>query len=217
MTDNGTQGKWESTSMMDYRRFKIYFDNETLKIYDKNGDNLAKTIYGVKNVRTIQVGAGPGTELEITNTSCQRMTIYGQSLPYLQKAANYLDNNNASSAANEMTTAINKGLKCYDTYLMRGVAYYMQGYYKSAIEDLTSAISYSANNKELAYYYRGMSKLALDDDYGINDLKNGGQDGLVFLRENNLMNYTPGQSKRKTTTQKKPSSPSQPKKPVLKK
>ena len=215
--DNGVSTDWETVTTIENRRFRILFDDNQIKIYDNRGDNLAKIIYGVKNLRYILVGAGPGTELEITNTSCQRMTIYGQSLPYLQKAANYLDNNNASSAANEMTTAINKGLKCYDTYLMRGVAYYMQGYYKSSIEDLTSAISYSSSNKELAYYYRGMSKLAIDDDYGINDLKNGGQDGLVFLRENNLMNYTPGQSKKKTTTQKKSSTPSQPKKPALKK
>ena len=216
-SDNGVSSDWKNINSLDTRRFRILFDDNQIKIYDDRGDNLAKTIYGVKKVRYIQLGLGPGTQLQITNTSCQKMTIYGQSLPYLQKAANYLDNNNASSAASEMTTAINKGLKCYDTYLMRGVAYFMQGYYKSAIEDLTSAINYSASNKELAYYYRGMSKLALDDDYGINDLKNGGQDGLVFLRENNLMNYTPGQSKKKTTTQKKSSTSSQSKKPALKK
>ncbi len=213
--DNGVQSDWEKVTSIDNRRFRILFDDNQIKIYNNRGDNLAKTIYGVKKLRYVQVGAGPGTELEITNTSCQKMTIYGQSLPYLRKAGNYLENNNASSAANEMTTAINKGLKCYDTYFMRGVAYYMQGFYKSAIEDLTSAISYYASNKELAYYYRGLSKLALDDDYGINDLKNGGQDGIVFLREHNLMNYTPGQ-KKKTTT-KKSSSSTQPKKPTLKK
>lgn len=215
--DNGVYGEWHSVSTIENRRFRILFDDNQIKLYDNRGDNLVKTLYGIKKVNSIVIGLGPGTELEITNTNCQKRTIYGQSLPFLQKAANYLDNNNASSAASEMTTAINKGLKCYDTYLMRGVAYYMQGYYKSAIEDLTSAISCSASNKEMAYYYRGMSKLALDDDYGINDLKNGGQDGIVFLRENNLMNYTPGQSKKKTTTPKKPSSSSRPKKPALKK
>lgn len=218
MTDNGTQSKWESTTSFKIRRFRILFDDGEIKIYDNSGDHLAKTIYSVKNVRFVKVGAGPGTHLEVTNTSCQRMTTYGQSLPYIEKAANYLEHNNPSSAASEMTTAINKGLKCYDTYLMRGVAYYAQGYYKSAIEDLTSAINSSASNKELAYYYRGMSKLALDDDYGINDLKNGGQNGLVFLRENNLMNYTPGQNKKKTTTTpKRKTTTSQPKKQALKK
>lgn len=218
-TDNGTQSKWETTTSLKVRRFRILFDDGEIKIYDSYGDHLAKTIYNVKNVRFVEVGASTGTHLEVTNTSCQRMTTYGQSLPYLQKAANYMDNNNASSAASEMTTAINKGLKCYDTYLMRGIAYYIQGYYKSAIEDLSSAINYSASNKEMAYYYRGMSKLALNDDYGINDLKNGGQDGLVFLRENNLMNYTPGQNKKKTTTNtaKKKTTSSQSKKPALKK
>ena len=218
-TDNGTQSKWETTTSLKVRRFRILFDDGEIKIYDASGNHLAKTIYSVKNVGSVKVGAGPGTHLEVTNTSCQRMTIYGQSLPYLQKAANYMDSNNASSAASEMTTAINKGLKCYDTYLMRGIAYYAQGYYKSAIEDLTLAINYSASNKEMAYYYRGMSKLALDDDYGINDLRNGGQDGLVFLRENNLMNYTPGQNKKKSTanTTKKKTTSSQPKKPALKK
>lgn len=217
ITDNGTQSKWESTSSLDYRKFRILFEDNTVKIYDTNGSKLVKTIYDVKKLRFIQVGAGPGTNLQITNTSCLKKTIYGQSLPYIQKAASYLSNDNPSSAASEMTSAINKGLKCYDTYLTRGVAYYTMGYYKSAIEDLTTALTYSANNKELAYYYRGMSKLALDDDYGINDLKNGGQDGLVFLRENNLMNYVPGQSKKKTTTPKKKTNTSQPKKPALRK
>lgn len=174
---------------------------------------MFKTIYGVKKTHSVQVGVGPGTNLEITNTSCQRMTTYGQALPYLSKATDYIKQNNPSAATNEMTTAISKGLTCYDTYLIRGVAYYLQGYYKSAIEDLTSAINYYANNKEMAYYYRGMSKLALDDDNGINDLKNGGQDGLVFLRENNLMNYVPGQNKKNTNT--KNSSTTHTKKPAL--
>lgn len=217
ISDNGTQSKWESTSALEYRRFRILFNDNTVEIYDKNGDNLAKTIYGVKNIRDVRVGAGPGTELEITNTSCQKMTILGQALPYLNKATNFMDNNNASAAASEMTTAINKGLKCYETYLIRGIAYYRMEYYKSAIEDFTSAISYPASNKEQAYCYRGFSKLALDDDYGINDLRNGGQDGIVFLRENNLLNYTPGQSKKKTTPQNRNTTPSKPNKPALKK
>lgn len=217
--DNGVSSGWKKISPLDARRFRFLFDDNQFQIYNDRGDNLEKTLYGVKKIRYINIGIGPGTNLQITNTSCQKMTVYGQSLPYLQKAANYLDNNNASSAASEMTTAINKGLGCYETYLMRGIAYYKQGYYKSAIEDFTTAISYSANNKETAYYYRGMSKLAIGDDYGINDLRSGGQEGMVFLRENNLLNYTPGQ--KKTTPQKRNSSSqsksSQPKKPVLKK
>lgn len=218
ISDNGTHSEWESTTVLKTRRFRILFNDGEIKIYDTKGDCLAKTIYNVKKIRFVEVGAGPGTHLEVTNTSCQRMTKYGQSLPYLEKASNYLEHGNPSSAASEMTTAINEGLKCYDTFLLRGIAYYMQGYYKSAIDDLTSAISYSASNKELAYYYRGMSKLAIDDDYGIYDLKNGGQDGLVFLRENNLMNYTPGQSKKRISTgPKRKTTSSQSKKPALKK
>lgn len=127
-----------------------------------------------------------------------------------------MDKNRFSAAASEMTTAINKGLKCYETYLMRGLAYYYQDYYKTAIEDFTSAINCTASNKESAYYYRGMSKLELGDDYGVNDLRNGGQEGMVFLRENNLLNYTPGQSKKRQTT-KSNNSPSGSKKPALSK
>ncbi len=218
-SDNGNSSKWESITWKNNRIFRVLFDDNKINIFDQNGDNLVKTIYGVKKINSVRVGAGPGTQLWITNTSCQKMTIYGQSQQYLQRAENYMANNNPSAAVSEMTTAINKELKCYDTYLMRGIAYYVQGYYKSAIEDLSSAINYSANNKEMAYYYRGMSKLALNDDYGISDLRNGGQNGLAFLRENNLMNYTPGQNKKKTTTNtaKKKTTSSQSKKPELKK
>lgn len=210
--DNGTQSNWTTTASLRYRNFRILFNDDEIKIYDNSGNNLIKTIYGVKHVNYVSVDAGPGTHLAITNTSCLKMTTYGQALPYMARAAEYIQNEQYSSAASEMTKAIDKGLKCYDVYLMRGCAYYFQTYYKSAIEDFSTAINYSANNKETAYYYRGLSKLQLNDDSGIHDLRNGGQEGMVFLRENDLLNYTPGQNKKikssrrsnRTAQQKKP-------------
>ena len=213
-TDNGTHSDWTSTTSLRYRYFKIMFEDNEIKIYDDARDHLAKTIYGVKNVRYISVCAGPGTHLAITNTSCLKMTTYGQAVPYIARAAEYFQNEQYSSAASEMTKAIDKGLKCYQVYLMRGCAYYFQTYYKSAIEDFSTAINYSANNKETAYYYRGLSKLQLNDDSGINDLRYGGQEGMVFLRENDLLNYTPGQNK-KIQSSRRSNKSAQQKKPAL--
>lgn len=212
--DNGTESNWTTTASLRYRNFRILFNDDEIKIYDDSGDNLVKTIYGVKYVNYISVDAGPGTHLAITNVSCLKMTTYGQAVPYLARAAEYIQNEQYSSAASEMTKAIDKELKCYDVYLMRGCAYYFQTYYKSAIEDFTTAIFYSANNKETAYYYRGLSKLQLNDDSGIKDLRNGGQEGMVFLRENDLLNYTPGQNKKNQSSQRSNKSAQQ-KKPAL--
>lgn len=195
------------------RSVEIYSNDS--KLYVSIDDEVVTSIDDVTSIQSVKVHVSAGTTIWINNTKMQKMTVWGQALPYLQKAMDYLDNKNPSSAANEMTMAINKGIKCYDTYLIRGFAYYMQGYYKSAIEDLTSAISYSANNKEKAYFYRGMSKLALDDDNGISDLRNGGQEGIVFLRENNLLNYTPGQKKKNTTVTPKQNSHTHKKKTSL--
>lgn len=197
------------------RSVEIYSNDN--KLYVSIGDEEVASIDDVASIRSVKVYVSAGTTICIDNTKCRKMTVFGQALPYLQKAMDCLDNNNPSSAANEITAAINKGIKCYDTYLIRGLAYYLQGFYKSAIEDLTSAIGCSSNNKEKAYFYRGMSKLALDDDNGISDLRNGGQEGIVFLRENDLMDYDPGKKKKNVTVTPKRNSPTQTKKPILKK
>lgn len=196
------------------RKIEISYNSSICDVFISG--EIAASIADIKSINQIRISVGGDTYLKISNTSCKVMTKYGQALPYIQRATEYI-NSNALLASQEMTTAINNGLCCYETYLLRGIAYYLQGYYKSAIEDLTTAIDYSSNNKEKAYYYRGMSKLALDDDSGISDLRNGGQDGIVFLRENNLMDYVPGQKRKKATVTTKRNAPTQTKKPVLKK
>lgn len=196
------------------RTARVYFIPDFLEIYIDNA-KLAH-IENVKTLTSIRVRISPSEHLVISNISCKNLTIYGQALPYLTDANHYLKNNNPSLAAREITLALDKGIKCYDTYVLRGVAYYRQGYYKSAIEDFTNAISSSASNKETAYFYRGLSRMAIGDDYGIMDLKNGGQEGMVFLRENNLLNYTPGKKNQKAKN-KKVSSPSRGGKKALKK
>ena len=207
------QDTWKLINSVDCNSFRIIFDDGTIKIYNQNGNNLVKTIYEVNSIISVDIAVSSGSHLEITNTICKKKTVYGQALPYIIKATNCLENNDPVSAAREITIAINKNLKCYDTFLIRGIAYYAQKYYKSAIEDFTTALRFSTSNNETAYYYRGMSKLAIDDEYGINDLKNGGQEGLVFLRENNLLNYKPD----KKPISKKSSYSHQHKKRALKK
>ena len=196
------------------RRIHISFNSPNCEV-NLSGSCVAR-IDDIKCINNIRISIAGQTGITISNTTCKLMTKYGQALPYIQRATDYL-NRDAALAAQEMIVAINNGLDCYETYLIRGIAYYMQGYYKSAIEDLTSAISCSSDNKEKAYFYRGMSKLALDDDNGISDLRNGGQEGIVFLRENNLMNCTTGQKKKNTTVTPKQKSHTQKKKPILKK
>lgn len=196
------------------RHVEVYSNDDKIKVTIDN--ETVASINDVGSVKDVKVYVSAGATLHLSNTKLKKLTIQGQAMPYIQKAMDFIAGNDPSSAAHEMTVAINKGLLCYDTYFTRGYAYYLQGYYKSAIQDLNSAINYSSKNKENAYFYRGMSKLALNDDQGIYDLRNGGQEGIVFLRENNLLDYVPGQGNKKADTRKRVTSSPQ-KKAALKK
>lgn len=40
--DNGTQSCWENISKMTYRKYRIIFEDDKIRIYDNNGDHLYK-------------------------------------------------------------------------------------------------------------------------------------------------------------------------------
>jgi hypothetical protein len=59
--------------------------------------------------------------------------------------------------------------------------------------------------KENLHFIRGFSKLSLKDDTGVDDMRNAGEIGMRFLRENGLSDYVPGQSNKTPTTKNKSS------------
>jgi hypothetical protein len=85
----------------------------------------------------------------------------------------------------------------------------MQEHYKTAIEDLSNALGQygiSSENKESAYYLRGLCRANIGDEECVNDMRKAGQDGKIWLRENNLENYVVGSSSINTQSKSKSSS-----------
>lgn len=83
----------------------------------------------------------------------------------------------------------------FDVLFARGFAYAMQEHYKTAIEDFTKALSQygiTSENRESAYYLRGLCRANIGDEECVNDMRKAGQDGKIWLRENNLENYVVG-------------------------
>ena len=84
-------------------------------------------------------------------------------------------------AAMEYSKAIEKGFKNYIVFYKRASAFYKIEFYNNAIDDYTSALSFE--EKEEAYLYRGLAKLRINDNSGIEDLRKGGPEGASLAKE----------------------------------
>ena len=89
---------------------------------------------------------------------------------------------NYYQAVTHYTKVINGGCTSHEIFYKRALANYSRKYYASAKDDCTKAISMRVNN-EKAYFLRALCKIQLEDETALDDLKNGGEEGKMLLKE----------------------------------
>ena len=138
----------------------------------------------------------------------KRQTDFGAALPEILNAAELIENKNYSTAISKLNHVLSS-YRGAIPYYYRARAYVGQEYYKSAIEDCNSALQYQCEieQRNNIYFLRGFSKLLLNDDTGVTDMRQAGNLGMTFLRENDLLDYVPGQSKKPVSRDSKNSNP----------
>lgn len=204
---NSDVATWASNSDIDTRTFKIEYDgSSTVKIYGGYGATLLKTFYNTDGLNWIGIRCGSAAQILVTNFKMYRQTDYGAVLPEIIYASELIDKKNYSYAVSKLTNVLNT-YKGALPYYYRARAYLGQDYCRSAIDDCNSGLSYNCDKelRENLYFIRGFCKLSLMDDTGVNDMRNAGEIGMRFLRENGLIDYVPGQSNKTPTTKNKSS------------
>lgn len=205
---NGDAGSYSSTSAKnsDSNTWTSYYGgkehiisveydgNNTIKIYD-NGIRV-KTFYNAKSVCYFGFNAGTATKLQVSNFNVKRKTDYGMAKPRIDEAMTKMQKEDWYNAARDFTYVIETlRYTNFDILFARGFAYAMQEHYKTAIDDFTKALNQygiTTENRESAYYLRGLCRANVGDEECVNDMRKAGQDGKIWLRENNLENYVVG-------------------------
>lgn len=171
---------------------KIEYDgSQTIRIYD-NGV-CVKTFYNAKSICYFGFKVGTASQIHATNLKIKRKSNYGMAKPRIDVAIEKMQKEDWYNAAKDYTYII-ETLQYTDFNILfsRGFAYAMQEHYKTAIDDFTKALSQSdatSKNCESAYYLRGLCKANIGDDECVTDMRRAGQDGKIWLKENNLENY----------------------------
>lgn len=172
----------------------IYSEDKSLKIYDNS--DLVKTYYNVQSIGYLGLKLGVDAKLEATNFSFRRKSNYGMAKPRIDEGLIKMQREDWYNAARDFTYVIETlNYSNYDVFFARGFAYAMQEHYKTAIDDFTKALNQygiTNENREAAYYLRGLCRANVGDEECINDMRKAGQDGKIWLRENNLENYVVG-------------------------
>lgn len=202
-TSNNSDSKtWRANEDIDTRTFKVEYDGiSTLRIYGGYGSTLVKTFYNTDGLRWIGVRCGCAAQILMTNLKMYRQTAFGTALPTIIEASELIDKKEYSKAISKLTQVLNS-YKGSLPYYYRARAYIGQEYYKSAIEDCNSALQYKCETELMnnIYFLRGFSKLLLNDDSGVTDMRQAGTLGMTFLRENDLLNYEPGKSNKASSS-----------------
>ena len=177
---------------------RIEYDGDhTIRVYD-NG-TLVKTFYNAKSICYFGFKVGTAAQVQATNFNIRRKSNYGMAKPRIEEGYSKLQKEEWYNATREFSYVINTlNYVDFDVLYARGYAYAMQGNYKTAIDDFTKAIAQygiSSEQKEATYFLRGLCKASLGDDDCVNDMRKAGQDGKVWLRENDLENYVVGSYK----------------------
>ena len=199
--------EWRPCPDIDKRKIRIEFDgNETVYIYEGNGDNLVKIFEHTLGISTIEVKCGNAARVIVSNFQMKRQTDLAVAPKTLERAIDLIEKKNYKQAIITLTQLI----RCIEhpvPYYYRAKAYAGDESYKSAIEDCNNALKFQCDYKLKAdiHFVRGFCKIALNDDSGVNDMRMAGDRGMKFLRENGLLNYMPKQSKKATTTKNKSS------------
>ena len=181
--------------------FEYYDGYHTLNQVFANESNIA-------GVHSIWIGVGSGAEVSVTNFSVRKKSLQGTVKPNIEKGDAYWDKKMWSDAIREYTNAISQGYQNVDIFLRRAYAYMMMNYNNNAIEDANRVLSYESNN-ENAYFVRGVSKLQINDDSGVADLRKAGEAGIAFLREFGLLDYYPDQNNSSNSNTRRQQTPSQ--------
>jgi hypothetical protein len=186
----------------------VYGDDNSLKIYDNS--DLVKTYYNVKYITYLGLRLGVDAKLEASSFSFRQKSNYGIAKPRIDEGMCKMQKEDWYNAARDFTYVIETlHYSNFDVLFARGFAYAMQEHYKTAIEDLSNALGQygiSSENKESAYYLRGLCRANIGDEECVNDMRKAGQDGKIWLRENNLENYVVGSSSINTQSKSKSSS-----------
>lgn len=174
---------------------RIEYDGDhTIKVYD-NG-RCVKTFTNAKSVCYFGFKAGTASQIQATNFKVRRKSNYGMAKPRIDEAMAKMQKEDWYNAAKDLTYVIETlRYTNFDVLFARGFAYAMQEHYKTAIEDFTKALNQygiTTENRESAYYLRGLCRANIGDEQCITDMRNAGQDGKIWLRENDLENYVVG-------------------------
>lgn len=173
-----------------------YDGDHTIRIYD-NG-RCVKTFSNAKSICYFGFKAGTASQIQATNFKVRRKSNYGMAKPRIDEAMSKMQKEDWYNAARDFTYVIETlRYTNFDVLFARGFAYAMQEHYKTAIEDFTKALSQygiTSENRESAYYLRGLCRANIGDEECVNDMRKAGQDGKIWLRENNLENYVVGSS-----------------------
>ena len=187
---------WQPAQDIETRTIKIEYDGRsTAKIYTGYGQTLTKTFYNTKGLTRIGIKLGPASQILVTNFKFHRQTAYGAALPEINRAHKEIQDKRYNNAIAILTKVI-ETYKGALPYLYRAQAYFGNENYNSAIEDCYTGLYFSEQKetKDFFNFIIGISKLCLNDDTGVEDLRLAGEKGLSFLRENNLLDYKPGQN-----------------------
>lgn len=195
---NTDSQKWDYISDREIRQFKIVYDGiSTVKFYANNGNELLKTFSNTKGVKRIGIKVGTASNIVVTDFKVLRQSDYGLAKPEIDRAIQEYNKENYSSTISIISRVLDS-YKAAFPYYIRGRAYSSNKYNKAAVDDFTTALSYScdAELRRNIYFNRGICRLLLDDyDNGVADMRNAGEEGKAFLKEYNLENYQPGQRK----------------------
>lgn len=188
---------WRTYSKGKTHNIRISFtDDKSLEVYDN--EELVKTFANVQTIEYFCLRSGIETKLEATNFSIKQKSNYGMAKPRIDEAMTKMQKEDWYNAARDLTYVIETlRYANFDVLFARGFAYAMQEHYKTAIEDFTKALSQygiTTENRESAYYLRGLCRANIGDEQCITDMRNAGQDGKIWLRENDLENYVVGSS-----------------------
>ena len=202
-----TDQEWRICADIMYRTFRVEYDGfSKLEIYQENNNYPIKTIYNCNGLKWIGIQCGCAAQIIIDNFSFKRKTLLATAMPEINNANELIKSKNYSEVIKKMTKVL-ESYKGPLPYYYRARAYLGQDYCRSAIDDCNSGLSYYCEKelRENLHFIRGFSKLSLKDDTGVDDMRNAGEIGMRFLRENGLSDYVPGQSNKTPTTKNKSS------------
>lgn len=194
---NSDRQSWVSGEDITTRHYMLEYDggNTAVLLFSQDGTNYEpiKQFNNVKAISRFSVVLGSAAYVNVTNLSYNQITDYGLAKPDIDRAIEEYDKENYSGAISIISRLLNR-YKSSLVYFIRGRSYSMRELYAPALEDYTSALSYSCDDelRRSLYFNRGICRFMLDDyENGILDMRNAGEEGIAFLKEHGLDDFNP--------------------------